>query len=90
MSCTSGCPTQDHESYAACLRGKGVRVMYANSANGLDLTREKKWDKELTAYADARAAGIQPERTTMAAVREANELSDQAGKAFQADTSSFV
>lgn len=89
-NCTTGCLTQDHASYAACLKGKSIRVMYANSANGLDLTTEKKWDKELTAYADARAAGIQPETTKLSSVREANELSDVAGKAYQADTKTFV
>jgi hypothetical protein len=39
MSCTSSCQTQDCASYAACIRNKGVRVAYCNSANGSDYTR---------------------------------------------------
>lgn len=47
MSCSTGCPTQDHQSWGECVRSKGLRVAWAASAKGLDLTREKKWDKEL-------------------------------------------
>lgn len=64
MSCSSGCPTKDHGSYAECLRSKGTRIAYTNSANGWDATRQKRWDSELQAYRDARAQGIQPAGTS--------------------------
>ena len=83
--CTRGCPLQTCESYAACLRGKSVRVTYCNSAAGLDFTKEKKFNAELDAYATAKANGIQPAGTSMSAIRDANERSDFAGKAFRAD-----
>lgn len=62
--CTSGCPTQDHESYADCLRSKTPRVAYTNSANGWDASKQKRWDGELQRYRDLTAQGIQPEGTT--------------------------
>jgi hypothetical protein len=48
-------------------------------------TTNKKWNKELQAYRDARAQGIQPAGTTTQAVRAAVEISNKTGKAFNAD-----
>ena len=84
MACTTGCPTQTCDSYSACLRNKGARVAYANSAGGMDYTAQKKWDKNLADYKDARAQGIQPAGTDPAKVRRAVEISDLTGKAYQA------
>lgn len=80
--CRSGCPDGDCESYAACLKGSGVRVAYCNSTNGYDATKQKKWSNELSAYRDARAAGIQPAGTSMKQIDQANRISDQTGSAF--------
>lgn len=85
MACTTGCPTRDHASYAECLRSKGTRVAYCNSAGGWDATRQRKWDAELDAYRDARAEGIQPAGTRMKDIVEAKRISDATGKAFQAE-----
>lgn len=57
------CEGEDHPTYGACLRSKNLRILYANSANGSDLTAQKKWDKELDLYAEARSAGLQPNST---------------------------
>ena len=84
MSCSSGCPTQDHESYGECLRAKSTRVAYCNSATGNDLTRQKKWDAELQAYRDARAEGIQPAGTSMRKIDQAKKISDRTGHAYDA------
>ena len=84
MSCSSGCPTQDHESYGECLRAKATRVAYSSSATGWDLTRQKKWDAELQAYRDARAEGIQPAGTSMRKIDEAKKISDHIGRPFDA------
>lgn len=65
-NCTAGCPTQDHSSYAECLRSKTPRVAYTNSANGWDLTKQKKWDGELARYRSLKAQGIEPSSTTHA------------------------
>ena len=61
--CRTGCPTQDHVSWAACARDSGIRVAYCDSANGRDLTAQKNWDRELDAYGAARKQGIQPATT---------------------------
>lgn len=77
--CGEGC-----ETFGACIRKKGLRVGYCRSAAGLDLTREKRWDAELSAYRAARAEGIQPEGTTMPKIIKAKEISDRTGVAFGA------
>lgn len=87
--CTSGCPTKDHGSYGECLRAKNNRVAYCNSAGGRDFTAQKKWDKELDAYSAARAQGIQPSGTKLAQTQRAVELSDIAGKPYQANQSAL-
>ena len=83
-NCTSGCPLQTCESYSACLRGKGVKVAYCNSAGGQDFTKQKAWDKELDAYQAARDEGIQPGGTTIQQVERAKAISDATGTAYTA------
>jgi len=83
-NCTSACVTRDHESWGECMRNKGLKIAYSNSANGWDATRQKKWDADLDAYADARRQGIQPAGTNRQAVEDAKILSDLSGKPFQA------
>ena len=46
----------------------------------------KKWDSELEHYRKARAEGIQPAGTTMKAIKEAQQASDNLGSAFNAET----
>jgi hypothetical protein len=55
-------------------------------AGRVDSMSDKKWNAELSAYRDARAQGIQPAGTTMAAVQAAKEASDKLGAAYNADT----
>jgi hypothetical protein len=83
------CPGEKHPTFGACLRSKNLRIGFCNSAKGLDATEQKKWDKELAAYRDARAQGIQPAGTRLEQVRQAVEISDAAGKAFDASTGLF-
>jgi len=84
MACRTGCPTGDHATWGECARAANVRVAWAASAKGFDLTAEKKADRELDAYADARRQGIQPAGTRMAQVEAAVRVSDATGSAFQA------
>ena len=46
----------------------------------------KKWDAELHHYREARRQGIQPAGTTMKAIEEAKQASDNLGSAFNAET----
>jgi hypothetical protein len=60
------------------------RVAYCNSAGGMDYSAQKAWDKDLDFYKDARRQGIQPSGTTRAQVTRALEISDKAGRAYDA------
>jgi hypothetical protein len=82
--CSSNCITQDHKSWGECVRAKGLKIAYCGSATnpGNDLTAQKRWDKELDAYASARREGIQPETTKLRDIEKAVRLSDQTGEAY--------
>lgn len=77
MACRSGCPTQDHATYGECLRS-------SNITTSITATPRRAWDAELHAYAEARRQGIQPAGTQMHQVRDALDLSDTKGAAFDA------
>ena len=84
-NCTTGCATPGaHSSYGECMRSKGARVAYSNSANNWDYSSQKKWDRDLAAYSDARRQGIQPASTDRAAVDRAVAISNESGKAWDA------
>lgn len=85
MSCASSCKTQDHPTYGACLRSKGLAVTGLESTNP-SFTREatKAWDSELDAYAAARAQGIQPASTKREHIEAAVEVSQQLQMPFDA------
>ena len=84
MACTSGCRTKDHASYAECLQSKATVVAYCNSAGGMDFTAQKKWDRDLDAYKDARRQGIQPATTKRKDVDAAVHMSNKTGAPYQA------
>lgn len=46
----------------------------------------KKWDKEINAYKEARAQGIQPAGTSLKAVQDSIKASETLGKAYNAET----
>jgi hypothetical protein len=50
---------------------------------------QKKWNKELDAYASARKQGIQPAGTSLKQVQKAVDDSNKVGKAFDANTGGF-
>jgi hypothetical protein len=58
--------------------------MNTGDANSNLQVSSKKWDRELQAYRDARAQGIQPAGTSMKKVQEAVRISNETGKAFGA------
>lgn len=45
---------------------------------------QKAWDKELAAYRNARAQGIQPASTKMKDIKKAVDISEKVGKAYDA------
>lgn len=84
-SCGAG-----HLTFGACMRAKNIRIEGCRSAvGGPDRTAQKAWDAELDAYRSARSQGIQPAGTRMPQIKEAVELSQIAGKAFDATNGTF-
>jgi len=77
---------QKHPEYVeGCFGCKvGTLVVSTGDANSNLGVSTKKWDKELQAYRDARAQGIQPAGTSMKKVQEAVKISNETGKAFGA------
>jgi hypothetical protein len=80
MACTTGCRTQDHESWGACVRAKNLRT---NALDGEALTVQKKADKTLDEYAKARKNGIQPASTRAHDVQAAVRVSELTGTAYK-------
>ena len=64
------------------MRAKNIKVAYCQSAAGRDYTTQKRWDRELHEYREARRQGVQPDGTTLNKVRLAMELSDRTGTAY--------
>ena len=84
MSCRSGCITRDHASYAECLRSARVRV--ADTINSPNHWMFDQTKKDLAAYGNARAAGIQPGGTSVEKVRQAEAATNMLGRAYNANT----
>jgi hypothetical protein len=80
-SCGAG-----HVTYGACLRAKNIRVEGCRSHIGRDRSFYKANQKELDLYADARKQGVAPAGTKTAQIREALDVSDRIGRAFNAAT----
>ncbi len=83
-NCSSSCPTKNHRTFGECVRGKRLNVGYCGQGGG-DLTAQKKWDRELDAYRDARRQGIQPDGTTMPKIEHAIRESEKHGMAYGRD-----
>jgi hypothetical protein len=85
MTCSSNCPTPgDHATFGECLRAKRLHTAYMQDWKGRDATRQKRADKNLDDYAQARKYGIQPSSTRPADVQRAVRISEQTGTAYQA------
>lgn len=72
MACTSGCPTQDCESYAACLKRKNVSTQWLGGT-GPSQSEQKRWDRENQAYRSAVKDGLKPRSVSFGAVNKAYE-----------------
>lgn len=75
---------KDFPTYGAYLRSKNLNIGYCRSHLGQDYTKQKKWDKELATYRQARSEGIQPKSTRTRDIHDAMTVSDKVGKAFDA------
>lgn len=69
------CSCGKHATFGACIRAKNITV---------SSDTRKGWDRELELYRSAREQGIQPASTRTASSREALDLSDRSGAAWDA------
>lgn len=89
-NCTSGCKTQDHESYSDCLMSKNTGFAGCfPTRQGWDKDRENADKKELDSYYSAIRQGIEPISTKKKDIDAAVKLSNEAGKAFDGNKMSF-
>lgn len=59
MACSSGCPTQDHESFGACMRAKRLQIdQYSLVGNNQPL--EKRKEHTLARFRECVRAGVTP------------------------------
>jgi hypothetical protein len=75
-----------HPEYVeGCFGCKGMSVqMNAGDADSRKAMPNKAFNKELDAYKEARAQGIQPAGTTMNKIQEAVKASETLGRAYDA------
>jgi hypothetical protein len=78
-TCSSGCRTKDHKSYAECLKSKSV-----SHPPTILSSAQKHWDAELAAFGAAERQGIHPSGTSMKQINDAVEISQRTGRAFDA------
>jgi len=69
-------------------KAKTLQLSTGDAAGNKNMP-QKKWDKELNLYRDARKQGIQPAGTSTKQVQKAIDDSNKVGKAYDANTNSF-
>ena len=73
------------EPKEGCFGCKALSLsMNAGEANSNLSMSAKKWDRELAAYKNARAQGIQPDGNSMKQIEKAVKISNETGKAYGA------
>lgn len=83
MACRSGCPTQDHVSWAQCAKASNISVTAIINSPQQGMFEQTK--RELQAYRQLRADGVQPEGTTMDKINAARAATDRLGRAYNAE-----
>lgn len=81
--CSSGCLTQDHESWGECIKSKSLRLSHDGKIDNIDAQR--KWDVELDSYRSAVRQGMEPESTRMKDIKRAERWSENHGVAYSAE-----
>lgn len=83
MACRTGCPTQDHGSWAECAKASNISVTAIINSPKQGMFEQTK--KELSAYQELRRDGIQPEGTTMDKIQAARQATERLGRAYNAE-----
>ena len=76
-----------HTDYVEFCFGCKVKTLELSTgdAGRAESMSDKKWNRELQDYRNARAQGIQPAGTSSKQIQDAHEASDKLGKAYNAD-----
>lgn len=74
----------EFSTYGEYLRSKNIRIEGCRSHINRDRTASKANQRELDLYASARKQGIAPAGTKTKQIREALDLSDKIGRAYNA------
>jgi len=83
-------PNPDHTGMDDCpcfgCKAKGLQLSTGDAAGNIIAsgTTQKKWDKELQLYRDAKAQGVQPAGTSTKAIRAALTASETMNKPYDA------
>ena len=83
-------PNLDHIGTDDCpcfgCKAKGLQLATGDAAGNIIAsgTTQKKWDKELQLYRDAKAQGVQPAGTSTKAIRQALTASEVLNKPYDA------
>ena len=81
MTCSYSCPTPGaHTTWGECIRAKRLQI---GDLKYHDVNR--RGERDLQAYADARRQGIQPSGIERSAVDRAVRISESDGKPFVAN-----
>lgn len=83
MACRTGCPTQDHGSWAECAKASNISVTAIINSPKQGMFEQTK--RELSAYQELRRDGIQPEGTTMDKIQAARQATERLGRAYNAE-----
>lgn len=83
MACRTGCPTQDHESWAQCAKASNISVTAVINSPQQGMFEQTK--RELRAYRELRNSGIQPEGTTMDKIAAAKAATETLGRPYNAE-----
>ena len=83
MACRTGCPTQDHVSWAECAKASNISVTAIINSPKQGMFEQTK--RELSAYQELRRDGIQPEGTTMDKSQAARQATERLGRAYNAE-----
>jgi hypothetical protein len=83
-------PDHIDSEFCSCFgcKARTLQLSTGDAASSKNMS-QKKWDKELNLYKDARNQGIQPAGTSTWQVQKAIDDSNKVGKAYDANTNSF-
>lgn len=72
MACSSNCPTQDHDSWGACVKAKGIKAQWLGGVQP-SASEQKRFSATNARYRQAIKDGLEPSAVSDSAVNRAYE-----------------